>query len=277
MEGIYDKSESRSIARLILEEVFSINQNGIFMNRALNEDDFSESRLNEVVERLKSNEPIQHILGFGWFMGRKFKVSREALIPRQETEELVDLILRENPEKELRILDIGTGSGCIAICLALVLTDVEVHASDISSSALEVAKQNAKLNDTHVDFHLSDIFHSFPEVAAPDIIVSNPPYIAHSEKGDIDKNVLDYEPDRALFIHNEDSLIFYRKIIEWAEVKLNKGGRIYFEINESKGEDVRQLFDSQIFDKINVIKDINDKDRVVRAQKAIKMTANEET
>ncbi|MDA0196293.1 MAG: peptide chain release factor N(5)-glutamine methyltransferase [Bacteroidetes bacterium] len=266
-EGIYDKAESRSIAGLILEEVFNLDQNSIFLNRAFDGDDYREIRLNEIVERLKRNEPIQHILGFGWFMGRKFNVSRDALIPRQETEELVDLILSENPEKRLRILDIGTGSGCIAICLALVLTDAEVHASDISSSALEIAKQNAKLNDIDLHFHQGDIFLSFPDIEAPDIIICNPPYIGNSEKADIHRNVLDYEPDLALFVNDNDPLIFYRKVIGWAEVKLNKGGRIYFEINESKGEDVNKLFNRNLFNEIRVVKDINNKDRVIRATK----------
>lgn len=220
-------------------------------------------------EKLKSGMPIQYILGHGPFYGRDFLVTKDTLIPRNETEELVHLIIKENPKPKLRILDIGTGTGCIPITLALEMNSPEVFAIDISEKALEVASENAENLHAKVDFSKCDILKEMPQIEDLDILVSNPPYIPLEEKGLMHPNVLDYEPDLALFVSDEDPLIFYRTIAEKGKSLLKPFGKIYFEINERFGNDVVKLLNSLGFQNTRILKDLNGKDRIVAAQSSL--------
>ena len=220
-------------------------------------------------EKLKSGMPIQYILGHGPFYGRDFLVTKDTLIPRNETEELVHLIIKENPKPKLRILDIGTGTGCIPITLALEMNSPEVFAIDISEKALEVASENAENLHAKVDFSKCDILKEMPQIKDLDILVSNPPYIPLEEKGLMHPNVLDYEPDLALFVSDEDPLIFYRTIAEKGKSLLQPFGKIYFEINERFGNDVVKLLNSLGYQHTRILKDLNGKDRIVAAQSSL--------
>lgn len=217
-------------------------------------------------EKLKSNEPIQYILGHGPFYGRDFLVTEDTLIPRNETEELVHLIIKENPKPNLRVLDIGTGTGCIPITLALEMNSPEVYAIDISEKALEVSYENAENLHTKVNFSKCDILKEKPQVADLDILVSNPPYIPLAEKGQMHRNVMDFEPDLALFVSDSDPLIFYRTISEIGKQLLKTTGKIYFEINERFGKEVSEVMVASGYQNVRVIKDLNGKDRIVAGQ-----------
>lgn len=231
----------------------------------LDEKDLPEALLIDF-EKLKSNEPIQYILGHGPFYGREFLVTEDTLIPRNETEELVHLIIKENPKPNLRVLDIGTGTGCIPITLALEMKSPEVYAIDISEKALAVSSENAKLLHAKVDFSKCDILKEKPQVADLDILVSNPPYIPLAEKGQMHRNVLDFEPDLALFVNDEDPLIFYRVISDEGKKLLKPTGKIYFEINERFGKEVSEIMMAFGYQNVRVIKDLNGKDRIVAGQ-----------
>ncbi|MCG8411505.1 MAG: peptide chain release factor N(5)-glutamine methyltransferase [Bacteroidales bacterium] len=232
------------------------------MNKEISRELFLE--IENVVKQLKQKTPIQYILGQTEFYGLKFKLSSNVLIPRVETEELVDWIVSEET-KGVDILDIGSGSGCIAITLAKNIDDAKVTAIDISSEALSVVKENAELNKVKLNRWECDIlkmsngfYHKY------DVVVSNPPYVTNAEKSEMKKNVLDYEPHLALFVSDDDPLIFYRNIILFAQKNLNKGGRLYFEINENFGEEMIDLFLEYGFVNIELRKDINGKDRMIR-------------
>lgn len=211
--------------------------------------------------RLKEHEPVQHIIGTTTFYGLEFIVNEHVLIPRHETEELVDLIIKENSEAST-ILDIGCGSGCIAISLKKALPNAVVLACDISPEALEVAKNNAIKHNVEIQFHEKDVLHVASIPGNCDIIVSNPPYVQESEKEQMEPNVLNFEPPQALFVPNADPLVFYVAIIELAIRNLNPGGKIYFEINESKGPEVEILMKAAGFKQVRIIQDINNKNRI---------------
>lgn len=237
------------------------------MMHFLEEKDLPEA-LKQDFERLKTGEPIQYILGHGPFYGREFKVSPATLIPRNETEELVHLIIKENPQANLRILDIGTGTGCIPITLALEMKNPEVFAVDISEDALEIAKENAKALQAKVKFLPCDILAEIPPLSDLDLIVSNPPYIPFSEKEQMHRNVLDFEPHLALFVSTDDPLVFYKKIAEKGKHLLKPHGKLYFEINERFGNEVVRVLSALDFKEIRIIKDLNGKDRIVSGQKS---------
>jgi release factor glutamine methyltransferase len=189
----------------------------------------------EIIARLNQGEPIDYILGYTYFYGLKIEVSKDTLIPRPETEELVELILNENQTRSgLKILDIGTGSGCIALALKSKLVDAEVTALDVSDAALEITQRNSVHLDLNIDFIPLDIMneHLWSQLANYDVIVSNPPYISHKEKKDMTSSVLDYEPHLALFVEN-DPLIFYKKILKFASTHLNPKGLVYFETSQT--------------------------------------------
>jgi release factor glutamine methyltransferase len=230
-------------------------------------------KLNDTVKRLKKKEPIQYILGETWFHGLKFKVNADVLIPRPETEELVEWLLNQSghihtsQNNEFKILDIGTGTGCIAIALKKNLTTAAVYALDISEKALEVARANAVLNNADIQFIHADILH--PEFRTEnhfDLIISNPPYILPSEKANMNANVLEYEPELALFVTETDPLLFYRKIADFAQNRLTERGQLFFEINENKGEEIKNLLGSLGFRQVEIKKDLNGKDRMVKAE-----------
>jgi release factor glutamine methyltransferase len=257
------EEEIKAIAFAALES-FGISKTDVLSQKKV---DFNYDKLLPIIARLNSLEPLQYILNEAWFCGRKFFVTPSVLIPRPETELLVEeaakFILTK---KEVSILDIGTGSGCIAISLALLFPNAKVWALDVSQTALAVAKRNAENLGTEIHFIQQNILEGFPQKQKFDLIVSNPPYIASVEKGSLPKNVVDFEPHLALFAHESDPLIFYRAIAEKSISMLNPSGRIVLEINESYSRDVLSIFNSPYFENLSIIKDFNRKDRIVLAQ-----------
>ncbi|MEI6852816.1 MAG: peptide chain release factor N(5)-glutamine methyltransferase, partial [Bacteroidota bacterium] len=221
----------------------------------------------DAIKELKEGKPLQYITGKAWFCGLELSVNEHVLIPRPETEELVQLIIKEHKEtKGLRILDIGSGSGCIGIALKKELKDAEVWAMDISEEALKVARKNAELHEADICFIYKDILDAegLSELRGLDIIVSNPPYVMESEKAVMHKNVLDFEPHEALFVPDNNPLKFYKAIFGLAK-KNGKPCRVYVEINESKGEEMIFLAKEFGFSDICIHKDINGKDRIISA------------
>ncbi|TKB97561.1 peptide chain release factor N(5)-glutamine methyltransferase [Pedobacter cryophilus] len=220
----------------------------------------------EKIQKLLLQIPIQYVLEEADFYGLKFKVNSSVLIPRPETEELVHLIIKNHKNQSLNILDIGTGSGCIPISLQRNLPLAHISAIDISEDALKVAKQNAQLNRVEVSFLKDDALNlltsNYPVF---DVIVSNPPYIAISEKSDMENTVIAYEPHLALFVSDENPLIFYDRIADFALTNLNKQGFLYFEINQALAEETKILLEQKGF-KAQIIKDINNNDRMISAQ-----------
>jgi release factor glutamine methyltransferase len=266
---LYDRDEARSIAKLCLQHHTDFDSTGYILNYRMEIDPGLMEIIEAEMKKLKTGTPIQYITGNAHFYGYDFKVSPAVLIPRRETEELVEKILHENKMKEhLNVLDIGTGSGCIAITLKKKMKNVNVFALDISRDALLVAEENAKALNAEIRFINADILE-FPSLEIPlDIIVSNPPYILESEKIQMHKNVLENEPHIALFVPENDPLLYYRSICQFAQNTLNKGGKLYFEINERMGDPIIELLSSSGFTDIKVIKDMQGKDRMASAIKS---------
>jgi release factor glutamine methyltransferase len=263
----YPQRETRSIAFLVLEHV-GITKTDLVLNGEIEVDPFIKRQLQSISAELIMKKPVQQILGVADFYGLKFRVNENVLIPRSETEELVDLIIKENLVKNPVIIDIGTGSGCIAISLAKFISGSEVTATDISSKCLEIAGENAIRNSVDVTFLAEDIFQSKLSILKNfDILVSNPPYVTESEKKWMHQNVLDYEPELALFVPDNDPLRFYNKIGELGTQILKTGGKLYVEINEKFGNDTAVLFRNYGFKEVMIIKDIHNKDRIVKAIK----------
>ncbi|WP_304233327.1 peptide chain release factor N(5)-glutamine methyltransferase [Jiulongibacter sediminis] len=265
---IEDESERKSVAFLLLEDGFGISKMDIILNKSVMID---ELLLEEYVERINRQEPIQQIVGFTYFASRKFKVDKNVLIPRPETEELISIIKSLQLDQPA-ILDIGTGSGCLAISLALELINSEVWALDISEGALKVAMENAKSLKASVKFLHEDILkEKSTEVNLKrfDLIVSNPPYIRNLEKSQMKANVIDYEPHLALFVENDNPLIFYKRIADLGIEQLNKDGLILAEINSYLGEETRQLFEKKGYEQVEILKDFYGKDRFVKAKKGL--------
>ncbi len=268
LEGIYPDSEIQGLTKIILEWATGWNYSQQMVNRETQLEDTLRQKIDPVIERLKKFEPIQYILGETEFFGLKINVSPAVLIPRPETEELVKLVLEKNNKHDARILDVGTGSGCIALALKHHLKDAEVSGVDISEMALEVAQKNAKLNKLQVNFFKANILcwqdYNWENY---DIIVSNPPYIKESEKAQMQRNVLDFEPEEALFVPDENPLVFYQRILEFTLQKLNKNGSVFFEINENTSNEMYDLFNSFGFKSIKVFNDINEKKRMICGSK----------
>ena len=221
-----------------------------------------------VIERLLNYEPIQYILGSTLFFGSDFIVNKEVLIPRPETEELISWVLEQlDPDKSIKILDVGTGSGCIAISLAKQLPRADVHAMDISLGALSIAKKNAEANGVVIQFIEASILDWESQDLFFDVIVSNPPYVRKSEKEMMSPNVLNHEPHLALFVENNNPLLFYKAIVEMSKRNLTSQGLIYFEINEYLSEETKSLFSSTCFEAIQLKTDIFSKNRMLCARK----------
>lgn len=268
LSPFYDAYEAESFFYLILEDRHQLRQIDLALNHELN---FSESDFvvwNSLLGQLKKEVPIQYLLGKTSFYGLDFEVNENVLIPRPETEELVEWIINENSiadkTKKLRILDIGTGSGCIAISLAKNLPNAEVFGIDVSKKAIETAKRNAINNNVDVTFVFLDILEADVLTCNFDIIVSNPPYVRNLEKEEIKKNVLDYEPHLALFVDDNDALIFYRKIAALAKSNLLENGQLFFEINQYLGKEMKDLLETMDFKNIELKKDIYDNDRMMK-------------
>jgi len=214
-------------------------------------------------QRLLTGEPIQYILGEAPFYGRSFRVTRDTLIPRNETEELVHKIIKENPKAGLRVLDLGTGTGCIPITLALELKNSEVYGLDVSLQASEVARQNALQLGATVKFLEGDLLGVIPNLDVFDVLVSNPPYVPVRDQGEMHANVLNFEPHLALFVPDEDPLLFYRAIGGWGQQLLKTGGKLYLEIYENLAEELVQLVQSLGYSQVQVHRDLNGKNRMV--------------
>ena len=261
----YSDAEARSIAILLMCNITGLSHTELLIHTpSLNEE--QEEELRKKIERVKKNEPLQYVLGETIFYGRRFKCDQRALIPRPETEELIDWIINDvSNDGNIRILDIGCGSGCIAITLAKELKNSTVTALDISKEAISLTEENCKINNCQVECINDDIFN-FSD-AQYDIIVSNPPYICDNEAVDIESNVIDYEPHLALFVPDNSPLKFYEKITEYAARNLRSRGKLYFEINRKYGKEMQLLLEKFGFINIELRKDISNNDRMIKGEK----------
>lgn len=262
LSAVADEGEITSWYYISMEYLLVYNRSDCIINsnQVLNKSQLS--KIKQIVAELKTHKPIQYILGKTEFYGLKIKVNEHTLIPRPETEQLVDWILKEN---FVVALDIGTGSGCIPIALAKH-TDAKVLAIDVSEDALLIAEENAKDNEVEIDFIHQDILQT-NSLQKVDLIVSNPPYVLESEKGKMQENVLDYEPELALFVEDKNPLIFYKKIASLAFDFLNENGKLFFEINAKFGKETIEMLVDIGFVNIELKKDMNDKDRMIKAIK----------
>ena len=261
----YSASEAAALARILCCEMLEQRTTDYVLDEPLDLDEEQGERIEESITRLLRFEPIQYIQRKARFLGRDFHVEPGVLIPRPETEELVARMLKKVPAKA-RIADIGTGSGCIAVTLALEVPGAQVQAWDISEAALQVAKQNAQALQANVDFIQRDVLVWEPEEReALDIIVSNPPYVTEAERDEMEPNVLLYEPEGALFVPNNDPLRFYRRIGQLGRDLLVPGGKLYFEINRAHGEETCALLRRQGYTDVHTDKDLSGNDRFVIA------------
>ena len=263
LSSIYKNDELNSIFNLISEEYLKIQRSKILLADEIDLDDEKQILFLNALERLKTHEPIQYLLGKTTFMDLEFKVNSSVLIPRPETEELVRLMLKEDLDGK-EILDIGTGSGCIAISLAKNLPNAKVAALDISIDAIDVAKENAELNNVEIEFINADIFN-YESEKIYDIIVSNPPYVTESEKVLMKKNVLDFEPELALFVDNTDPLTYYHEIIDLLMTNLNLEGYLFFEINNKYYKEIKEHLIDNGF-KVNSFNDFSGSKRFIFAK-----------
>lgn len=281
LKSIYPAEEITSIKYLVLSDISNLSKAQLraFTDLELNYEQWQN--LDRIISELKTGKPVQYILGHTEFFGLTFKVTPSVLIPRPETEELVEWILLESQnsklksQKPFKILDVGTGSGCIPVTLKKHLPDAEVSGLDVSLDALKTAQQNAELNSVDVKFIDGDILNQGTAILNNvksgglemfDIIVSNPPYVTEREKGDMHNNVLGFEPHLALFVKDNDPLVFYNAIADFALRQLEKGGLLFFEINENFGEQTVELLIHKQFKNIELRKDMRGRDRMVKAE-----------
>ena len=264
--GCYTAGEVSALTRIIATELLGVSQMTYFLKDNITLTAEQQTLFDNAIERLKKQEPIQYILGYSDFCGLRFKVTPATLIPRPETSELVEWITSEATGNG-NILDIGTGSGCIAVSLAHKLPQSEVTAWDISPDALAVATENSKANGCTVEFEEVDILAYKPTGELFDIIVSNPPYIKENEKETMHSNVLDWEPHTALFVPDSDPLLFYRTIAEKGLTVLKPGGRLYFEINRAHGKETMEMLAALGYTGIELRKDFAENERMIRAVK----------
>lgn len=247
----FPQREAEQLMRILLEDLFGLDLTRQLMEPKLRIDEPQYARLEHAVQQLLEGVPVQYVTGKAWFDGLVFHVDESVLIPRPETEELVQKIAEKWPiDQPLRIWDIGTGSGCIAIALAKRFPHAEVVAFDVSEAALETARQNASLNEVRVKLVCDDVLHPQSDLwkHPVDLVVSNPPYIRESEKVAMERNVLEHEPSQALFVPDDDPLLFYRQILGLAQQQLTPNGSVWFEINEALGEEMIQLCHEMVFE-----------------------------
>ncbi|MDO4704403.1 peptide chain release factor N(5)-glutamine methyltransferase [Tannerella sp.] len=271
LSGTYSTEEIRNLTRWLFERVCGLTLARQILCKDKQIAETEKEAIRRVVERLSRSEPIQYILGECEFHGLRFEVTPSVLIPRPETSELVELIVRRHPEAGLKVLDIGTGSGCIAVSLAKMLHKATVTAIDISDDALAVARRNAETHQVDVRFLQADILSesSLHEVAlsAFDVLVSNPPYVTEREKAGMEAHVLRYEPAQALFVSDSDPLCFYRHIAARGRKWLSEGGRLYFEINAAYGKELVSLLKAMDYRDVEIGRDISGKERFIQCSK----------
>jgi len=251
---LYEEGEARAIVMLLLEERFGLTQADLYCGGLDTLPQEQQKQLELLLRRLEQAEPVQYVLGEAWFAGRKYHVGPGVLIPRPETEELCRMVVQEAPEHP-DVLDIGTGSGCIAITLALDIRGAHVNAWDISPKALQTARENAECLGAEVAFSLTDALQPPHDSDRWDIIVSNPPYVCRSEAAGMDPHVLQHEPHEALFVDDDDPLLFYASIARYATRALRPGGRLYFEINTAKGRETAALLTQEGFADVAIRQD----------------------
>lgn len=267
LAGKYSHPELTEIIRWLVEDIIGFTQGEVTLNPDLLVNQSNLIHFCNAIEKLAKGMPVQYVLGEVKFMGYRLEVNSSVLIPRPETEELVDLIIKENQQAStLKVLDLGTGSGCIAISLRGKLNDAQVTGMDVSCEALVLASNNALQNGiTGIEWLEMDMLEEdLLDQREFDIMVSNPPYIAQKEKEQMSENVLNYEPHKALFVPNDDPIIFYRKIAELAKVHLHQNGIIYLEINESLAEETANIFRNDAQNKVMVMKDMFGKNRFIK-------------
>jgi len=269
LQTIQEDSEIESFFFILTEYLHNLKRIDVSLNPDFEVSEMDLGKWNTIISELKTEKPIQYITGEAWFYGLRFEVNENTLIPRPETEELVEWIIEESKNlkvqqsKNLTILDIGTGSGCIPISLKKEIPNAIVSAIDVSEKALEMAKKNAEDNEVEVNFMLKNILETESFNEKYNIIVSNPPYVRNLEKQEIKKNVLAYEPHLALFVEDNNALIFYRKIAELALTSLTSNGKLFFEINQYLGKETVELLDKLGFKNIELRKDFVGNDRMI--------------
>ena len=256
---LYDAREAKAIARLVMEDRFGLTMADVLCGKT-----GDDAVLRHIQQRLLQGEPVQYVLGVAEFGGRQFRVAPGVLIPRPETLELCQWV---EEERGTTILDIGTGSGCIACTLAAELPEAQVTAWDISEAALSVARENAKRTNVHVSFEQVDALNIPLTPDKWDIIISNPPYICEQERATMERHVLDYEPSLALFVPDDDPLLFYRAIADYARQSLTAGGSLFFEINPLYAEQLKSLLSAMSYHHIEVRDDQYGKPRMIKAQR----------
>lgn len=270
IQEAYPEPEAGAIAQLVLEHVLQKSRVQLRLGQQEPVSEAQEAYIKEAVMRLRRQEPVQYVLGVAHFYGLDLQVDERVLIPRSETEELVDLVLKEHRAKHgLQVLDICTGSGCIPLAMATNLPEARVYGLEVSEGALEVAKANAAIYNLPVSWLQQDIFAPVQalEAGSLDIITSNPPYVLEEEKRQMRPNVLEYEPHLALFVPNTEALKYYTRITDVALELLKKGGKLYFEINERYGRQVQELLLQASFSEAGVVQDLFGKDRIIWAIK----------
>jgi release factor glutamine methyltransferase len=273
LNALYPVEEARAIADRLVEHYFHLSPAQRVLSVKIPAEGDKISFVEEAIDKLLQNIPLQYVIGTAFFMDLELAVNPSVLIPRPETEELVSLILKQysgrKSDSKLNILDIGTGSGCIPIALKRYMPQSTITAIDISHEALKVATENAKRNNVEINFIQADILdHSqWTQLPQFDMIISNPPYVTNSEKKQMQRNVLDHEPHTALFVPDDDPLIFYREIIALAKIKLREEGSLWFEINEMFGDDLKHMTKNQGFKEVNIIFDFRGKSRFLHAIK----------
>ncbi len=266
LANLYDMQEANNISRTLLLDLLHLRASDLLINKSLQLTKPETEKIQDAIKRLMENEPVQYITGKCHFHGFEFFVNKHVLIPRPETEELVNLIV-SGCGKSKKMLDIGTGSGCIAISLFRLVPDAQVDAIDVDRRALEVARHNAEALNAQVNFIEVDILEQQQLDETYDVIVSNPPYVLHSDAEKMSLNVLQFEPHKALFVPNDQPLLFYDKIAQLASQFLSQDGLLFFEIHEKFGPEIAEMLSSYGFQKTHILKDLQGKDRMVRASR----------
>jgi release factor glutamine methyltransferase len=272
LAGLYPVRELDHLIYMVIECLFGYSKTDLILRSDEPVILKKQKDVEEIIRRMKNHEPIQHIINKAFFMGIQLKSDHRALIPRQETEELVGWIMEDCNGMEVEIADIGTGSGCISIILAKELSKSKLSAIDVSHSALDLAKENARLHDVELNYIQGDILRwrkndTLKELEQQfDVIVSNPPYIQRCDAVNLPKNVLDYDPEEALFVNTDDPLVFYRAIANWSLHALKPGGSLYLEVNERFGKEVTTLLLNNGYSDVILKRDLHDKDRMIRCK-----------